>query len=1001
MMLLSITAFSQVEIVENFDTAAAYTLPADWTETGFFVPRPENQCGGTGQSAITTLEFAGASTLTTPNYTVITNDTDLTISFSANVFDQNGTGGPWGGPITYESPSTDWGSLVLEYTLDGGENWILAYTLDDSNYTYVDTETCFTIPTTSMGALTAGSDFQARFTATAVNIGYTFLVFTVDNISITQVATEIPNCDAVLLTPVDGETAAAIDTTLSWQAATGLPTGYTLSVGTTSGGTDIVNAVAATGTTYSLDGLLAYETEYFVNIVPNNSFGAATVGCTEQSFTTRVTPIDGATCSKPLVIDLDVANPYVSLQNTVDFENNLSVGPCGGFSGAYINGNDVYYEITPTTDVSIDLDLLVTSGSNPGIHIMNDCPDVATECIAFIGANQPQLALTDVVLSAGNTYFIIISSAGNNSTIDYTLIISKNDCIHPEFTYAIVEDCDNDQYFVDVDVTYLGLASSLALTDYTGNISSTGIVQVGPYASGTTFDLTLTNNDNGDCYFEETVYYFCSPANDDCGGSSALTINTDENCTVVYSGTNAGATENAANPIFCEAGFSNTNDVWYTFVATSATVILEYSNIVTVIGEETDFNTAQATELLSGNCGTFTSLQCSRFDYMVFNDLTIGDTYYIRNSSRSNDVAHTYDMCLRQPTTPPANDECTGAIALTLSTEDICDDLSFTTEGATPSLDNSCSDDYADVWFEFTAAEAGIYQFTFSREEDSFIPSANFMVYSGECGALVEKSANCYGNEYNSQPFAMESGETFYIMVRAAQTAPSLEFDLCVFQLPDAVENNECSDAITILESDDETGNNMVSGDFANAYPSSENTCNTGTNAMWYSFTPTYTGLYNINFVRTLGFPSYSVYNTDDCSATASDNLVSGTYCTNNTFPIDPEFVAGNTYLIAVYSYDSEATFELLIYPDATLSVGSTSIDSFKYYPNPIVNTLTIEATSTISNVSVFNIVGQKVQIANPNSLEATINMEELISGVYFVTITANGSQNTIKVVKK
>ena len=283
-MLISITAFSQVEIVENFDTTPNNQVPAGWSFTNNFRASTNFACGGSGSSAVVALPIGNSATLTTPNYTTITNATDLTVSFSLNVFEQLSQFPP----PSYLPPASGWGSMVLEYSIDGGSNWITATTVNDSNFTYVGTGSCVDIAPINIGPLSAGTDFQARFVANAVNVTNFALIFILDNVSITQVATTAPNCDATLLSPANGSTTADTDATLTWQPATGLPTGYTVSVGTTSGGTDIVNAATTSETNYPLDGLgLAYETEYFVNIVPYNGFGNAT-GCTEAYVTNDV-----------------------------------------------------------------------------------------------------------------------------------------------------------------------------------------------------------------------------------------------------------------------------------------------------------------------------------------------------------------------------------------------------------------------------------------------------------------------------------------------------------------------------------------------------------------------------------------------------------------------------------------------------------------------------------------------------------------------------------------
>ena len=72
---------------------------------------------------------------------------------------------------------------------------------------------------------------------------------------------------------------------LSWTAVPDV-TGYYVTIGTTSGGTNIANAVPVSTTSYSFSGNVG--TQYFWKVVPYSGAGPAT-GCTEQSFTTVTT----------------------------------------------------------------------------------------------------------------------------------------------------------------------------------------------------------------------------------------------------------------------------------------------------------------------------------------------------------------------------------------------------------------------------------------------------------------------------------------------------------------------------------------------------------------------------------------------------------------------------------------------------------------------------------------------------------------------------------------
>ena len=71
---------------------------------------------------------------------------------------------------------------------------------------------------------------------------------------------------------------------MTWAAAADAA-GYKIYIGTTAGGTDVVNGTVVTGTSYQL--ALTPGTMYYAKVVPTNSIGDAT-GCTEISFTASV-----------------------------------------------------------------------------------------------------------------------------------------------------------------------------------------------------------------------------------------------------------------------------------------------------------------------------------------------------------------------------------------------------------------------------------------------------------------------------------------------------------------------------------------------------------------------------------------------------------------------------------------------------------------------------------------------------------------------------------------
>ena len=81
---------------------------------------------------------------------------------------------------------------------------------------------------------------------------------------------------------------------------------------------------------------------------------------------------------------------------------------------------------------------------------------------------------------------------------------------------------------------------------------------------------------------------------------------------------------------------------------------------------------------------------------------------------------------------------------------------------------------------------------------------------------------------------------------------------------------------------------------------------------------------------------------------------------------------------------------------------------STRVYPNPASDVLNIEVNASQASemsISVYNIMGQNVMNQNVNVTTGmntrNINISELNSGIYFVTVKANGFENTMKFIVK
>jgi hypothetical protein len=89
------------------------------------------------------------------------------------------------------------------------------------------------------------------------------------------------------------------------------------------------------------------------------------------------------------------------------------------------------------------------------------------------------------------------------------------------------------------------------------------------------------------------------------------------------------------------------------------------------------------------------------------------------------------------------------------------------------------------------------------------------------------------------------------------------------------------------------------------------------------------------------------------------------------------------------------------VVPTSVMGVSNPTFDNFAYYPNPVSNTLVLSNAKAISEVAVYNFIGQKVLMTSPNALVFSIDMSGLANSIYVVEVVCEGNKQTFKVVKE
>lgn len=347
------------------------------------------------------------------------------------------------------------------------------------------------------------------------------------------------------------------------------------------------------------------------------------------------------------VINSNSLTQEFCIENTV----NCATGPLNAFYCYENNDTNVF---SYTTSDGSPLNLIINSGAvenNWDELIILDSDGVTNLNAANPYGNAGNISgLT--FQSTGDTIFFAVqsdftvscASSGAPLSLGINYTVSCATCINPQATYQVIDDCDNgDQFLVDVNVTSLGDAVSVTISDNQGStpvsVSETGITQFGPYPFLTDIIFTISNDQDVNCVINSAPIQLlaCPPANDNCDGATIATVNTGDACDIVTSGTILAATPSGV-PVGSCAGDPN-DDVWFEFTAENEVQIISLLNIA-----GGTFNLDHA--LYEGNCGTLTELYCSPNTSSVTPQLVVGNTYYLRVFSfGSADETTTFDLC--------------------------------------------------------------------------------------------------------------------------------------------------------------------------------------------------------------------------------------------------------------------------------------------------------------------------------------------------------------------
>lgn len=123
---------------------------------------------------------------------------------------------------------------------------------------------------------------------------------------------------------------------------------------------------------------------------------------------------------------------------------------------------------------------------------------------------------------------------------------------------------------------------------------------------------------------------------------------------------------------------------------------------------------------------------------------------------------------------------------------------------------------------------------------------------------------------------------------------------------------------------------------------------------------------------------------------------------TETQLPPTTVLVDGTTYYASQTINGIESKERLAVTAKLnTLSTPDFILSNFKYHPNPVKNTLSIDNTAVIDEATLFSVSGKVVFDKKINSMHSDLDLSHLATGIYILKVKSEGQEKTIKIVKE
>jgi hypothetical protein len=433
-------------------------------------------------------------------------------------------------------------------------------------------------------------------------------------------------------------------------------------------------------------------------------------------------------------------------------------------------------------------------------------------------------------------------------------------------------------------------------------------------------------------------------------------------------------------------------------VSCGTTSRIGYYRFTTTVAQQinisiTATNRRLAFQLFTGGCASTSEIACvnditgngAQTETYSFNALA-STTYIIKIVNLGNDNNMNVSSVCVTSLSPPTNDNCAGATALTPGAT--CTYTAGTTAGATTSgLAATCGgnpDD--DVWYSFVAtATSHIVNVAGAASFDAIVQA-----YSDVCGSLASIGCSNVSGNGGTEVLSLTGltiGTTYRVRVyhNGAGSSATPTFNICV-TVPPA--NDNCTGAINVPLSGCAS---PLAGTSLSASQSQAGCSGTADDDVWYSITASATGVAQITVASSASYDAVVQVFTGTCGSLTSLQCVNVTGNGGTETVTLSGLTNGQVYFIRVYHQGAGSggnTFTICATDVVPCFVGTGNVTVGAALPYSQTAT-TCGQVNDLTSTNVTNFCGSSSYY---NGEDVVYNFTPSVSGNVTINLTSGGT---------